>query len=123
MAISLDLRQRILQAYEQNEGSIRQLAKRFKVGFATIWRLLKKHRTQGTLAPGVSTGRKSKIDEKGLGFIDKLLIKNNDLTLQELCEAYQRHRKVTVSITAMHRACERLRLRYKKNRLSDRTTT
>jgi transposase len=44
MALSIDLRKRIIEANENEEGSIRELAKRFKVGFASIWRLLKRYR-------------------------------------------------------------------------------
>jgi len=51
MALSLDLRERIIEAYENGEGSIRELAHRFKVGFATVWRLLKRYRTAGEIAP------------------------------------------------------------------------
>ena len=37
--ISLDLRERIVEAYEQKEGSMRCIGKRFKVGKNTVLRL------------------------------------------------------------------------------------
>ena len=38
-AYSIDLRQRIIEAYENQEGSQRALAKRFKVSLSFIWTL------------------------------------------------------------------------------------
>jgi len=123
MALSLDLRERIIEAYENKEGSIRALAKRFKVGFATIWRLLKRYRNEGDLNPQSPPGRKSKINKAGLKLIEKLINKNKDITLSELCEALMTQQGIQVSLMAMHRACKRLELHYKENNLSSRTAT
>ena len=118
MALSLDLRERIIEAYENGEGSIRELAHRFKVGFATVWRLLKRYRTAGEIAPQSPTGRKRKIDKAGLKLIEKLVVKNQDITLSELCEVLAEQLSIHVSLMAVHRACRYLKLRYKKNKLS-----
>ena len=48
---SLDLRQRIVDAYRAGEGSIRQLAKRFKVSPDCVRRLLKRVRETGSIHP------------------------------------------------------------------------
>ncbi len=41
----------------------------------------------------------------------------NDLLLRELCDRFAELTGIRVSITTMHRAVEKLRLRYKKNSL------
>ena len=69
MALSVDLRTRIINSYQNEEGSIREIATRFKVGFVTVWRLLKKYRLTGELLAQSPPGRKSKIDEKGMQLI------------------------------------------------------
>lgn len=118
MALSLDLRERIIKAYENEEGSIRQLAKRFAIGSASVWRLLKRYQNKGELTPTSPPGRTPMIDEKGLKLIYGLLQKDNDATLQELCNKFAEKTGMCVQIVTMHRACKRLKLNYKKNFIS-----
>ena len=118
MALSLDLRQRIVKAYKNGEGSIRQLAKRFATGPASVFRLLKQYQQKGELHPKSPPGRTPLIDEKGLNLIHKFLQKDNDATLQELCDSFAQKTGMRVQIVTMHRACQRLKLRYKKNFIS-----
>ena len=121
MSLSLDLRERLLEAYENKEGSIRKLAKRFKIGTTTLVSWLKKKRTEGTLVAKKPSGRPSKFDAEGLEFLSKSLERNNSLTLNELAQRYEKKRGIAVSLMAVHRACKRLKLHYKKNSLSSRT--
>ncbi len=55
-AYSVDLRQKIIDAHNQQEGSQRQLAKRFRVSFTFIENLLKRYRTDGTIEPRAHGG-------------------------------------------------------------------
>jgi transposase len=48
---SMDLRQRVAQAVDQQEGSLRRLARRFCVSLSFITRLLSLRRQTGSLAP------------------------------------------------------------------------
>ncbi len=48
---SLDLRQKVIDAYEAKEDSQRGLAKRFKIGFSTVQRLLKRYHAGEGIAP------------------------------------------------------------------------
>jgi transposase len=50
-AYSHDLRQRVLDAVERREGSIRQIARRFVVSLSFVVRLLQIHRRTGSIAP------------------------------------------------------------------------
>jgi transposase len=118
MALSLDLRERLIRAYEKGEGSIRELAKRFSVGAASVFRLLKRHHEGKDIHPVSPPGRHPLIDERGLKLISELLAENNDATLEELCKRYEKQTKLRVAIVTMHRACKRLKLSYKKNSIS-----
>lgn len=48
---SIDLRSNILEAYQTQEGSQRQLAKRFKVSLSFIEKLFKQYRETGSITP------------------------------------------------------------------------
>ena len=50
-AYSNDLRKKIIEAYQRKEGSLRKLAKRFSVSFSFVWRLVKRFRKSGSVAP------------------------------------------------------------------------
>jgi transposase len=50
-ALSVDLRQRIMAAYEAKEGSQGQLAERFKVSLSFIRDLRRHHRQTGSVEP------------------------------------------------------------------------
>ena len=49
--LSIDLRTRIISAYQGKEGSLRQLAKRFKVSLSFVRDLTRRHRELGTIEP------------------------------------------------------------------------
>ena len=48
---SMDLRRRVAQAVDNQEGSLRQLARRFCVSLTFVTRLLRRRRQTGSLAP------------------------------------------------------------------------
>lgn len=121
MSLSLDLRKRLIKAYENGEGSIRQLSERFSVGKTTLFELLKRYRETGSLDAISPPGRNRMIDEKKAVILKNLLLKDNEKTLDELCEAFAKKTSMEVSISTMHRACERMNIRYKKNIISSRT--
>ena len=122
MSLSLDIRKRVIASYENKEGSIRVLSKRFKIGTTTLTQWLKRKRNLGHLNPGISSGRPSKFNKKGLEFLTKRLERNNDLTLKKLAQSYETRYGIRVSLMTVHRACKRLNINYKKNSLSGRTT-
>ena len=51
--LSMDLRERIVSAYENKEGTHLALAKRFSVSKAVVGKLVRQQREQGTLEPQV----------------------------------------------------------------------
>jgi transposase len=115
MVLSLDIRKRVVESYENNEGTIKLLAKRFKIGSSTLERWLRQKRETGTLFRKLATGRPKKIDEKGLKWLEKKLHKNDALTLAELARVYNAQFNVLVCRSTLHYACKRIKMNYKKN--------
>ena len=65
-AYSLDLRQRVIEAYTNGEGSMRQLGRRFKVSLNFVKRLIHRFRSAGSLLPKAHAGgRRALVDERG----------------------------------------------------------
>jgi transposase-like protein len=50
-ALSMELRQRIVGCYQNQEGSYKVLAARFAVSRAVVGKLVRQHREQGTGRP------------------------------------------------------------------------
>lgn len=118
MALSLDLRGRVMSAYKNEEGSIRKLAKRFKISPSTIWELLKRYEKTGHLEADSPPGRKPITGQQEVKVLEKLLKKYNDLTLSELQKRLKEQTGTQVSITTIHRLCQQFEWRYKKNSIS-----
>jgi len=49
--LSLDLRRRIIRAWQEDNPSVEELAERFAVGTATIKRLTRRFRETGSVEP------------------------------------------------------------------------
>ena len=112
-ALSLDLRQRIVTCYQNEEGSYKILAARFAVSRAVVGKLVRQHREQGTLQPQVHLrGRKPAIRGPLLERLRKHLAEHPDATLEERIEALG----LDCSINTMWKTLRRLGWRYKKSR-------
>lgn len=116
VAYSGDLRRRVIDAYEAKEGSQRQLAQRFKVSLSFVRNLLRHYRTNGQVEALRRGGyQKPTIRDEHLTVIKSLIEAKNDLLLSELCEHFLEGTGISVSVSTMHRAVQKLRLRRKKN--------
>ncbi len=114
--VSVDLRQRILAAYEAKEGSQRQLAERFKVSLSFIRDLRRHHRQTGSLQPKPpGGGAVAKIGKQQLPIIAALVTAQPDALLEELCERFAQQTGIEVSVSTMQRAVSKLNLSVKKN--------
>ena len=106
---SVDLRQRVLEAYLNGEGSQEQVAERFSVSRSFLQKLLYRYRQSGSVEPKAHGGGQSpKITEEDLPELRSLLEASPDATLEELCEDFQGKTGTSVSVPTMHRAIERL---------------
>ncbi len=109
--LSVDLRQRILQAYDRREGTRAQVAQRFCVSLGMVKKLLQQRRRTGDIAPRHRfSGRKPMIVAAHRRQIRSLLAKKNDLTLKELRQAIG----LPCSLQALHVVLGKMGLTYKK---------
>lgn len=115
-AYSIDLRQKIIDVYEKEKVSQRQLAQRFCVALSFIVKLLKQYRETGEIAPKpFNGGVKLKLSPENLGVLADLIENNNDATLDELCSMLKKKTGISISRATMGRMTQRLKLTVKKN--------
>jgi transposase len=120
-AYSVDLRQKIIDAHNQQEGSQRQLAKRFRVSLTFIENLLKRYRTDGTVEPRAhGGGQVAKLSPEQETVLASLVEEDNDAILVELCDRLQQRVGVRVSRATMGRIVQKLKLSRKKNSTRNR---
>jgi transposase len=82
---SLDLRERIVAAVDQDEGSIRWIAHVFRVSTSFIVRLLQRRRAAGTLAPEPHRGGPPRaLGPDDLERLSRLVQEQPDDTLEQL---------------------------------------
>jgi transposase len=106
---SLDLRQKILRAYDRQRGSQRALAALFGVSHAFLEQLLRRRRTTGEIAPRPHAGgRRPRCDPAALTLIRQLVREQPDATLAELCAQLQQRRGLRISVATMGRVLQRL---------------
>ena len=115
-AYSLDIRQKVIDAYEAQEDSQRGLAKRFKVGLSTVQRWLKRYQAGDGIAPKpYGGGQSAKLSEPQLEQVKAIIERNNDATLVELCELTVKELHVQISRSTMGRITQKLGFSRKKN--------
>jgi transposase len=84
-ALSMDLRERIIAAIDNKEGSHRALAQRFKVDLSVITRLLQLRRQTGSIEPRPHGGGKEPtLDHDGLERLRALVQTKPAATLEEM---------------------------------------
>jgi transposase len=111
----IELRIRVVEAYENKEGSIRALAERFKVSKNFVNDMIKLKNKTGSLEPKPHAGgHVPKIDELGLKIVEEVLEANPGLILSEICQEYYKKTKVQINIIDAHRACQKLDITFKK---------
>ena len=109
-AYTMDLRERVVQAYDDGAGSYKEIAERFCIGEATLSRWLGRRRRTGSLEPKVQGGARTprKVDEEGERFLAEVLELLPDSTLGELVEAYEDHTGTTMHASTMGRSLARM---------------
>jgi len=109
--LSLDLRERILASYDNEEGTREAVAARFRVSLGMVKKLLQQRRQTGEIGSRYyRSGRKPKILECHREQMRGLLVNKPDLTLAELRQATN----LDCSLPAIHYALAKMDLTYKK---------
>ena len=115
-AYDQDLRQKIIDAFRNREGSYRKLAKRFHVSLSFIQTLLGRYLDTGSIEPlPHQSGNPPKIKEEHYPVLQKLVEENNDSTLEELCIQMELKSQVKISRSGMGKTLQKLKLTRKKN--------
>ncbi len=113
---SRDLRLRVVHAYEHHEGSMRQLAARFRLSLSCVRDLLTRYRITGDVAPKPhGGGYPAQLDAARCDALKTLVQAPPDATLQELRSQWATPQQVTVSQATRSRALTKLGLPRKKN--------
>ena len=117
-AYSNDFRRKIIEAYQKKEGSLRKLAKRFSVSFSFVWRLIKRFRKSGRVAPKPhGGGLKPKLDHVDFITLREVSDANKDATLAELSDLFFQRTGIRVSGSTIAQKLKRLRISRKKKTL------
>jgi len=112
-ALSLDLRERIVAAYDAREGTREEVAKRFKVSLGMVKKLLAQRSRTGDLRARYRyCGRKAKLEPEQGARMKALVRDEPDLTLAQIKERLG----LSCTIGAIHWVLGRLGLTYKKRR-------
>ena len=116
---SRDLREKIVLSYKQGEGSIRGIAKRFKVSISFVYRLLKREKQSGEIeAREHGGGHAASIREEGQAYLQELIKRQADLTLEEIRVEYNKH-FTPVSRSTIDRTLRKLKISRKKKSVFD----
>jgi len=109
--LSVDLRSRILEAYDKGEGTREEVAWRFRVSVGMVKKLLSQRRRIGRIEPQHHrSGRKPLILESHRRSMRTLLAKTPDMTLEEL----RSQLGLECTLPAIHYALAGMGLTYKK---------
>jgi len=114
-AYSLDLRQRIVEAYQRGEGSQAQLAQRFAVSDSFIEKLLHRLRTTGSIAPAAHSGRPRSVAPTEEPLLCALIEQDNDATDAEIAVRFHEDTGRTVSLRTINHMWRRLQITRKKD--------
>jgi transposase len=119
---SLDLREKILRAYDARLGSQRALAALFGVSRTFVEQLLQRRRSTGTIAPRPHAGgRKPSCDAAAQEAVRQLLCAQADATLEELWTRLLQRQGLRVSVPTMSRLLTRLGLPRNNSRSTPRS--
>jgi transposase len=119
-ALSLDLRERILAAYDQGAGTRPEIARRYRVSLGMVKKLIQQRRHTGEIGCRYHRcGRKPLLVESHRRQLRHLLGQKPDLTLAQL----RAQLAVECSLPAIHYVLEDMGLTYKKRHFGPASRT
>jgi transposase len=113
--ISEDLRERVVEAYEEGEGTQEELAERFKLSRSSVFRYLQRRQNGEPLqARPHGGGRPTPFDVFGLERLLEIVSDKPDSTDRELSKEFTRRTGKNTSRAAISRALKKIGLTRKK---------
>lgn len=123
-AYSLDLRERVVTAYEKGETTISRVAEQFSVGETFVKKMLRQKRRSGSLQRLPSrAGAKKILEQKHRRWLAKQVKEKPDATLAELQTGLLEQQAVSVSRATVSRELREMSLPRKKSRSSPPSAT
>jgi transposase len=112
---SIDLRQRIVNAYEQGQGSIAKIAWRFGVSVAFVKKMIRQWRLTGDLTPLAHGGGKpASLTARQRQLLKHKVLEQGDISLAELQEFLDEREGVKVHISTISRTLSEVGLSPRK---------
>lgn len=120
MAIHLDLRRRIVDAYTQGlTASYTETAELFGVGHATVNRLLRRQRETGDVVRDAVGGNRARVID--LDWLRAHAVAHPDARLRDRVEAWEQQSGRRVHLSTMGMAMKAIEWTHKKNSGRSRT--
>ena len=113
---SQDLRDRVVEAVEEQQMSCRSAARRFGVGESTAIRWVERYRQTGSSAPGKMGGHRRPVLAEHRDFLLAARTDQPDVTLEALCRRLLADRGVKTDTGTMSRFLRREGITLKKRR-------
>ena len=112
----LELRQRIVEAVDQQLSTIEEIAGVFQVHSSYVYKLLRQRRETKDLAPlPHGGGASAKLESEERSVLIALVTEQPDATLAELREGIRKRKRVSISVSTVWRWLEALALTRKKS--------
>jgi transposase len=114
--LSVDLRERAVNAYLTGSDRAEDVARRFNIGRATLVRWLSLKTTVGHVQPRKGRpGPKPVLDEADLDIVRDIVAKDPDLTIEEIAATFALRTERVISASTASRALAKLGMSRKKS--------
>jgi len=121
---SNDLRRKFFQVYDAGEGTLEEVAKRFRVSLSWAKKISARRRKTGEIeAPRWQRGPRSRVTAAHREWIREQIRGQPDLTLQELQQRLEQGQRLRLSLTWIWVVVRQLGLRLKKSRSTPKSRT
>ena len=122
-ALSQDLRDRVVAAWDHGEGSQTELARRFRISESAVYRIIKRWEETGSTAPKARGGdTRSKIVGDDREALKQMHAEEPDATLERFQARFRDERGIKCSLMTFCRELKKLGLTVKKNAECERAT-
>jgi transposase len=116
-AYSDDLRRKLLEAHQQSEGTLEELAERFRVSYGWARKISAALYQTGQMERpcGSKRGPQSKITGDAEQYLKSAIRIQPDLTLSELSQRLEQERGIAISVSRLWTILKNLGLKLKKS--------